>query len=368
LPLKQSLKHLAFTAIAAGHRAIRPVPPPLSELHGFLLLQYPAWLGSAVHATPIMPALRAAVPGAEIVVCASGFALDILRHNPGIDRLIETPNPTQQLLSAARAIRAAPPLSGPFATITTSHSERSTIALAAMLAGATNFVGFTQIPELYRNSLRYDSTTSRIDNNLRIVGALDHPPSAHFEPQVFFSPDELAYARGLTARFDDPARTTVALVTQTSRTQRKSWRPERFVAAAQALIESHGANILLLGSSSERPFTDELAKAIGTHARSVAGETNLTQLAALLSLCAVGLTLDTGIMHVGRAVGLPMVIIAPAWSPPLEWLPLGDPRFIILKNLDLPAAPPDYIIDEVSVDEVVASLDRLLAADFKHPL
>ncbi len=80
-----------------------------------------------------------------------------------------------------------------------------------------------------------------------------------------------------------------------------------------------------------------------------------------MSLCHVGLTLDTGPLHIARAVGLPMVIIAPAWSPPIEWLPVGDPRFRILKNADMPSAPPDYIIDEVTVDEVKEALTSLIA-------
>jgi ADP-heptose:LPS heptosyltransferase len=83
-------------------------------------------------------------------------------------------------------------------------------------------------------------------------------------------------------------------------------------------------------------------------------------MAALLSLCDVGLTLDTGTLHVGRTVGLPMAIIAPAWSPPLEWLPLNNPRYRILKNAEMEVCPPDYIIDEVSVDEVTDALRGLL--------
>jgi ADP-heptose:LPS heptosyltransferase len=83
-------------------------------------------------------------------------------------------------------------------------------------------------------------------------------------------------------------------------------------------------------------------------------------MAALLSLCDVGLTLDTGTLHVGRTVGLPMAILAPAWSPPLEWLPLNNPRYRILKNADMVVCPPDYVIDEVSVDEVTGALRGLL--------
>jgi ADP-heptose:LPS heptosyltransferase len=361
LPLNQYLRHLAFSALGAAKGSRRPTPPPLDARRSFLLLQYSAALGSAVHATPLIPALRAAAPAAEIVVCASGIDLAILRSNPDIDRLVSTPDPTQQFWPAVRAIRAARPLTHPFATLSSTSNRRVPVALAAALAGAGNFVGFTLAPELARAPIVFDDSLSQIANNLRLISALGHPPSAHFEPQIFFSEDDLAHARTLIARFDDPTRPLAVFVTQTSRMQLKDWRPERFAAAAEALIARHDANILLVGAAAERPSVEQHTLRIGDRARNLAGETNLPQLAALLSLCDVGLTVDTGILHVGRAVGLPMVVVAPAWSPPHEWLPFGNPRYIILKNLDLPIAPPDYIIDEVSVDEVTEALDRLLA-------
>ncbi len=65
-------------------------------------------------------------------------------------------------------------------------------------------------------------------------------------------------------------------------------------------------------------------------------------------------------MHLARAMRLPMVIIAPAWSPAVEWLPLNNPRARILKNADLPTVPDDYVIDEVTVPEVEQNLNELL--------
>ena len=71
--------------------------------------------------------------------------------------------------------------------------------------------------------------------------------------------------------------------------------------------------------------------------------------------------LDTGPLHVARAGGLPAGVIAPAWSPPHEWLPVGDPLYRILTSRDFPPpAPDDYIIDEVGVDEVLEAVRDLL--------
>jgi ADP-heptose:LPS heptosyltransferase len=179
---------------------------------------------------------------------------------------------------------------------------------------------------------------------------------------MFPSQDDLAWAnQTLTDSGIVPGQMVAVFVTQTSPTQRKSWRTERFQAAACFLVEQHGAHIIFVGTAAESAAIDSMREGIPHPTTSVAGKTTLPQMAALLSLSHVGLTLDTGALHIGRTVGLPMVVIAPAWSPPIEWLPIDNPKYRILKNLDMATCPPDYIIDEVSVDEVTAALDSLIA-------
>ena len=118
--------------------------------------------------------------------------------------------------------------------------------------------------------------------------------------------------------------------------------------------------IVFAGTSAESPAIEALRSGLTFPTATVAGQTSLLELSAILGLADIALTLDTGPMHLARAMRLPMVIIAPAWSPAVEWLPLNNPRARILKNLDLPAAPDDYIIDEVTVPEVERHLNQLL--------
>jgi ADP-heptose:LPS heptosyltransferase len=358
----RKLKSAAFSAAAVVERVARPASRvQLSATTNFLLLQYPAALGTAVHATPIIPALRAAVPGCRIAVAASGMALEIFSNNPGVDWLIETPNPLQDLKAAVSSLRRQIPFGGErFVAVTTTGNERTLIAIAAMLSGASARVGFTEAPEIYREAFRFDPARSQIDNNLRIVEAFGYK-FHHFEPQVFFGESDLAWARKTLAESGvREGQMVAAFVTQTSVTQRKSWRAERFQAAALHMIDTYGAHIVFVGTASESAAIDALRTGLGDATTSVAGKTSLLQLSALLSLCRVGLTLDTGTLHLGRAVGLPMAVIAPAWSPPIEWLPLDNPRYRILKNADLTNCPLDYVIDEVSVEEAIAALDDLV--------
>jgi ADP-heptose:LPS heptosyltransferase len=364
LSLKRFIKGTGFSAIAAverGFRAGDSAARELSSFRNFLLLQHARALGTVVHATPLIPALREAMPDARIAVAASGFALEVLRNNPGIERLIETPSPLADWRGAAQVLRRENPFrGGDFVILTPVGNDRTKIGLQTLFVGAGARVGFTQVPSLYRAAFEFDYAKSQIENNLAIVGALGHPVR-HFEPQIFFDAADLEWAgRALTESGAQAGQTVAAFVTQTSVTQRKSWRKERFQAAAKFLIERYGAHIVFFGTEPEAAAIDDLRKGIAGATSSFAGKTNLLQMAALLSLCDVGLTLDTGTLHVGRTVGLPMAIVAPAWSPPLEWLPLNNPRYRILKNAEMEVCPPDYIIDEVSVDEVIEALQGLL--------
>jgi len=310
----------------------------------------------------MIAALRAAAPEGRIAVAASGMALEIFRDNPGVDRLLETPSPLKDLRGAVCELRRQRPFGGDrFAALTTLGNERTLIGLAAMASGADALVGFAEVPEIYRVALRFDASRSQIDNNLRILETFG-APFRHFEPEIFFSEANLAWARRTLAESGvRDGQMVVVFVTQTSVTQRKGWRPERFQAAARHMIERHGAHIVFVGTAAEAEAIDAIRGGLGASASSLAGRTSLLELSALLSLCCVGLTLDTGTLHLGRAVGLPMAIIAPAWSPSIEWLPLGNPLYRILKNGEMASCPADYIIDEVTVEDATTALDDLVA-------
>ena len=117
---------------------------PLASFSEFLLLQHATALGSVVHATPLIAALRKAVPTCRIVVAGSGTAVELYRHNPGVDAFLEMPNPFKNLRAAAAALLEKNPLRGrQFATITTLGNERTRVAFEAVLGEARNRVGFT---------------------------------------------------------------------------------------------------------------------------------------------------------------------------------------------------------------------------------
>jgi ADP-heptose:LPS heptosyltransferase len=378
--IASALKSAAFINLAVLERTLHPRQPDLPTIRNFLLLQYPLALGTAIHATPLIPAIHATIPGARIAAAASGFALDILRGNPGLEQVVATTSPLHDLLGAVRGLRKAAFFNGePFAVLQTMGNERSRITLAAMLSGAHTRVGFTVVPELSAAPLIFDYATdhpyrhvSQIANNFRVIETLGHGNALIeslktqpelIEPQVFPSLADLDTARLLLQEQGIGQHRPIAVfITQTSPSQPKSWRPERFRAVAETLHSRYGMQIIFVGTASESPGIDALRSPLSFSTANIAGRSTLLELAAIMGLADIAITLDTGPLHLARAMRLPVVIIAPAWSPAVEWLPLGNPRARILKNADLPTAPPDYIIDEVTVADVERAAFELLEA------
>jgi heptosyltransferase-2 len=95
----------------------------------------------------------------------------------------------------------------------------------------------------------------------------------------------------------------------------KEWPVARFAALVDRLAANHGVECVLVGASSERPRCEMVASASRHGAVIAAGETNVGQLVALLSLCDGFAGNDSGAMHVAGALGLPTVGIFTSTNP-----------------------------------------------------
>jgi heptosyltransferase-2 len=120
----------------------------------------------------------------------------------------------------------------------------------------------------------------------------------------------------------------------------KRWPAESFAAVARAIAQ-RVSNCLWLafGGPGDRQACDDIARLAGGNVLNLAGKTSLRQLMALLKLCRLVLTNDTGPMHVAAALGTPVVVPFGSTSPGLTGPGLpGDPRHRLLKSV-APCSP-----------------------------
>ena len=146
----------------------------------------------------------------------------------------------------------------------------------------------------------------------------------------------------------------------------KRWPAESFAAVARAVSSRVGNCLwLALGGKSDESLCADIARLAGGGVANLAGKTSLRELMAVLRLCRVLLTNDSGPMHVAAALGTPVVVPFGSTAPELTGPGLpGDPRHSLLKSA-APCSPcfrrtcpidlrcmtgisPDLVIEAVS--------------------
>jgi ADP-heptose:LPS heptosyltransferase len=365
-PPRSRCKRAAFRVgariVQMLRRGKRSSQAELAEIRNFLVLQYESPLGSIVHATPLFEALKRALPDCYITVAASSIAASVLCGSPYIDRCVVTPNPFEDfprcVLAVRTLLKSMPP--GARCVITTIGNQRTRLAFLSLVAGIAVRIGYTLAPELYDVPLTFHPERGQIEGNLDIVRSLGHPV-IFYEPRVFFTAQDVAKAEQWLTCLGKPSPPRTVFVTQNSGGQKNQWSLTRFQQVIANLAAVTGGIPVFVGTEKDAAAIEELRKDLPEKGISLAGRTTIAELAALLTQCDLIVSLDTGTFHVARAVGLPGVVIAPAWQSPLEWLPVQSEGYRVLRGPSIRDIPTDYSIEEITVEQVCDASQALLA-------
>ena len=353
------------------------------------------WLGDAVMTTPALLRLREKFPGAHIALLAPEKLRELWLHHPAVDEIISFAA-DETVLAVAKKLRA-----GNFdLALVLPNSPRS--AIEALLAGIPQRVGYgrpwrnffltqaiapragavkmrkrtaAEIRQLVATDMnrRNDdhafssaaTASHQIHEYLHLVAALGANAEPH-APQLAVTPEEIDAARNKFG-LNKIAAPIFGLNPGAEYGPAKRWPVEKFIAAAKEIQQRTNCVWILFGGKSDAVITSQIESAIGNPPAAVfnlAGKTSLSELMALLKLCRVILTNDTGPMHVAAALGTPVVVPFGSTSPELTGPGLpGDPRNHLIK-LDAPCAPCflrecpiDFrCMNGISVDSVVKAV------------
>lgn len=334
-----------------------------------LCLNYETALGTAVHATPVFAALRTLRPDWEVHMACAGLTDSLFAQHPGIHKRYITSHPvTNTWTAATQFVRLS--LQHKFdAVLLNAGNCRPRVAWNSRLVRAQTRIGVSTSRRFVDISLEPGSGSVALTNLSILKPLIPELNEDHFAEsfELFFSQTsrDKAYAFRQTIAHD--AQPVIGFVTQTSGGQPSTWWDDRFIEVAQKLNQLTGSRSVFFGTRKEAPQIDQICQSVGKNVISLAGETQLENIGAYCAVCDLLITLDTGTMHVGRAIGVPMVVIAPAWQPAHEWLPLNQDHIKVLRRWNIPCrhcrkftCATHECMDEISVDEVVsAALSQL---------
>lgn len=286
--------------------------------------------GDLLAATPAMRALQRRF-GAPLTLLASPRSAPILAGHPAIaDIVTDDGSPPVDVVARELAQRE----------FTHAVVFWSTARVAAIVARAKIPIRVGQSRRLYswRYTIRVpvrtetgDVTSHWTDVQMDYARALEAEPIADdYRITVEFDAHDAARAGELASRYAPAGRFVVFHAARGMRLDSVQWPVDQFAAIGDALGETFEAPVLLTGTAQETGMIERISGAMRfTHA-SIAGQTDLRGLAALLARAACVVALDSGPMHISAAVGVPTVgIFALRTDLPERWRPLG-PRVAVV--------------------------------------
>jgi len=298
--------------------------------------------------------LKSVRPEITIGILCDEFNADIHKYNPYIDSIYVVPSPLKNLCGSMLAIYALRSKLKDYQWILVDlANKRNILLLPALLAGIRCVAGFqagSTIPDIRVPDP--PDNISVITANLSLLalfGKNDIPNT--IEPEIYFSSEEDQFVEEFFRRNRiEVGSALVAMQTQIKSTEPKLWSSHKFAQLADRMVEDLNATIIFTGSSQDVSKIQHIMKLMTHSSILAAGSTNILQLAALLNRCNLFVTLDTGAMHVARATGVPMIILAGDYLPAEQWLPVHNERCRIIRKP----------VEDIRVDEVFLAARREL--------
>ena len=151
-------------------------------------------------------------------------------------------------------------------------------------------------------------------------------------------------------------------ISPASQTRYKQWDTSKFITLVRALNEGRGLGVALVGGGDAVEASDAILRYVGrprANVVSLAGQTSLTAVAAVLSRARLFVGGDSGLAHLAIALGLPTVVIFGP-SDHLKWGVRDEAHLVVRRPL---ACSPCFIFGYHRLCRTIACMSEVAAED-----
>ncbi len=271
-------------------------------------------IGDVILISPLLRRLRENHPLARIDVLCENSSRDIYRHSPHIDRLIVFPR--QEMIECLKRFPRGLPDFFRYWRQSMRDLKMITYDTAVDLQGLLRTVGLLWACRARKKIAKGrwwfvdESVPDRFDDHaiecyFQVARSLNLGPT-DYHTEYFFSPDDEKRADQFYREFGGRRKRFVFLNPFT-RWSSKKWRLAGWRETADRLTKS-GYTVILSGENKDRDEGTAILKGL-SGVKNICGRFSLNTYAALLQRADLLITVDSGPMHLGNALGVPVVAI-----------------------------------------------------------
>jgi heptosyltransferase-1 len=282
-------------------------------------------IGDIIMASPLIRAFRRTWPDARISWLVEEASRPVLETNADLEEVIVWERARwQQLLREKRLLTLAKAL---FSFVRSLRSKRFDMAIDAQgllksgiwafVSGAGERIGIGSKEGsrfLMTKVVDRSEASDRISSQYLLLAEELGLDTCDFTMDVALSPASLRYADSIKSSLASPY---VVLCPFTTRPQ-KHWIDERWAELIELILKNTPLKIVLLGGPGDREAAGEILPDDRSRIVNLAGETSVQQAGAVIAYAALLIGVDTGLTHMGIALGTPTIALFGATRPYLD--------------------------------------------------
>lgn len=282
-------------------------------------------IGDVILTTPVIEALAERCPRASIDFLTKKEYADLVKNHPALGKVwgFDPGSGFRGLLDLCTDIK-----SSEYDLLMDLHRNlRSTIVRA--LAGARINTAYNKhtLKRLLLKWLRINLLKGAppvADRYFSALSGLGISREGRL-PRLFIDPESQSSADAMLERTCVRKSGRLIGVAPGARHATKRWPAERFAHAAHQL-GGHDSHVVMIGGPGDievAALVSSELESLGTPCADLSGRTTLLETAAVISRLSLLLTNDSGVMHMGDALSVPMVAVFGPTTRELGFYPLG---------------------------------------------
>jgi heptosyltransferase-1 len=329
-----------------------------------ILITKPSSLGDIVLALPALTALRKSYPEAKISWLVRPEFAPLLEGHPHLNEIIRFnrklfgkawyhPGAFGALVWLVRQLRQRQ-----FDIVFDFQGLFRTASLA-WLSGCKKRLGPANARELatffYTDKVTQDADSIHlVDFYLKMIGAAG---ASDLSVEFVLPHDSKATASVAKLLAEHEIIPDHYVVFVPSSAQRdKCWPIERFATLAEKISSDFDLPVVAVGAASEADIGESLKEKSKVPITSLAGQTSLKELIALLRAACLVVSNDTGPGHIASALGTPLVMMY-SWSNPARIAPYGRTECMVAREpysrgIKIKSTDPQHDIKAITIEEV----------------
>lgn len=317
--------------VCLGFGAISKIFPNFALKTNKILIIKLWAMGESILTLPMIKELRKAYPSAKISVLCRERNKEVYTLNKDIDEII---------LFEPKNIFGLMKLLKRFDLAIDCEPYLKTSALASFYLGKRR-IGFSHGTRawMYTDKIDYNDQQHVVDTYLDFLKVLGTPKKTEILVKLEYSPEDKVKVMKMLAPVLKQKKLLIGFCPGAAEsTRERMWPEDNFAELADKIIEAYDAAILLIGSKSEAELAENIKRKVKNtdQVMNLAGKTGKKELFALIELCDLFISNDTGPMHIAAAQGVKTIgLFGP--NLPTRFAPYGKRNITLYHSI--PCSP-----------------------------